>query len=208
MTISERILLRLKRWIDRAERIHRERVNARHIKNGELIIGDHSYGQPEIAYDKYSDTNIQIGKFCSIAVNVKIFNGSNHNVDWVTTYPIRIMLNLKGKYEDGHPQTKGNVIIGNDVWIGQGATIYSGVTIGDGAVIAGNSVVVADVPPYTIVGGSPAKLIKERFNKNQIDALLEIKWWDWSLEKIKMNAEHLCDSEIDKFIQNNAKLEH
>jgi virginiamycin A acetyltransferase len=100
----------------------------------------------------------------------------------------------------GHPSTKGNVIIGNDVWIAENATIISGVTIGDGAVIANNSHVVKNVEPYSIVGGNPAKLIKYRFTKDQIDKLLSIKWWYWTDNKINENIHLLCNNNIDNFI--------
>jgi len=96
--------------------------------------------------------------------------------------------------------TKGDVIIGNDVWVASYTTIMSGVTIGDGAVIANNSHVVKNVEPYSLVGGNPAKFIKYRFTEEQIKKLLEIKWWDWTDEKINAFAPLLVDSNIDKFI--------
>ena len=97
-----------------------------------------------------------------------------------------------------HPKSNGDVIIGNDVWIGHESTIMSGVKIGDGAVIAANSVVVKDVEPYTIVGGNPAKVIKKRFSDDIINNLLELKWWDWSNEKINENLNILCSNNFDK----------
>jgi len=128
--------------------------------------------------------------------------GGNHRTDWVTTYPFghinqHIFNNFNGQ---GHPATKGDVVIGNDVWIGQNVTIMSGVTIGDGAIIANNSHVVRNVEPYSIVGGNPAKLIKYRFTKEQIEKLLEIKWWDWDDDKINRLSPLLCNENIDEFI--------
>ena len=101
---------------------------------------------------------------------------------------------MKGK---AYPQ-KGNTLIGNDVWIGYGATIMPGVTIADGAIIATKSVVTKDVAPYAIVGGNPAKEIKKRFSEADIKKLLELQWWDWSIEKITENVQNLTDNKIDK----------
>ena len=128
--------------------------------------------------------------------------GGNHNSDWVTTYPFgHINQNIFNTFNgQGHPATKGDGIIGNDVWIAANVTIMSGVTIGDGAVIANNSHVVKNVEPYSLVGGNPAKLIKYRFTPEQIAKLLEIKWWEWDDEKINTFLPLLCNSDIDNFI--------
>ena len=96
---------------------------------------------------------------------------------------------------------KGDINIGNDVWIGYNATIMAGVTIGDGAIIATNSTVIKDVEPYSIVGGNPAQEIKKRFSKEVITKLLELKWWDWDIEKITRNLQHLTANEIGNIIE-------
>ena len=143
-----------------------------------MSIGKYTYGQrPNIHWINENATLI-IGNFCSLASNLNIYLGGNHRTDWITTYPFGHIHQNKFNMFDGygHPGTKGNVIIGNDVWIGSNVTIMSGVTIGDGAVIANNSHVVKNVEPYTLVGGNPAKLIKYRFSKEQIEKLLKIKW--------------------------------
>lgn len=88
---------------------------------------------------------------------------------------------------------KGDIVIGNDVWIGFEAVIMAGVTIGDGAIIASRAVVTKDVPPYSIVGGTPAKLIRKRFTDEQIDKLLRLKWWDWDEEKVRQNIDKIMD---------------
>jgi acetyltransferase-like isoleucine patch superfamily enzyme len=169
-----------------------------------MSIGKYTYsdGNPKVFYQN-NDAKLVVGKFCSIASSVTIYLGGNHRVDWVTTYPFGHI--NQDKFTDfngvGHPSTKGDVIIGNDVWIASDVTIMSGVTIGDGAVIANNSHVVKDVEPYSMVGGNPAKLIKYRFTKEQIEKLLEIKWWDWDDDKINKYTPLLCNNNIDDFIK-------
>ena len=133
---------------------------------------------------------------------ITIYLGGNHNTNWITTYPFGHIYTDKFNSFNGvgHPKSKGNVIIGNDVWIGDNVIIMSGITIGNGAVIANNSHIVKDVEPYSIVGGNPAKLIKYRFTKEQIEKLEKIKWWDWTDEKINNNLHLLCSNNIDDFI--------
>lgn len=167
-----------------------------------LQFGKYSYGEPKLFFES-SGATLHVGKFCSIADNVKIFLGGNHNINWITTYPFghinkKTFNSFNG---DGHLTTKGDVIIGNDVWIGNNTTIMSGIKIGDGAIIAVNSHVVKDVKPYELVGGNPAKHIKYRFTKEQIDQLLKIKWWDLPEEQINKFVPLLCSENIDNFIQ-------
>ena len=131
-----------------------------------MQIGKYTYVRPNIFW-KNANGKLIIGKFCSLANNINIYLGGNHNINWVTTYPFgtinQDVFNSFNVAHHGHPFTKGNVIIGNDVWIGKNVTIMSGITIGDGSVIANNSHVVKDVEPYSLVGGNPVKLIKYRF---------------------------------------------
>jgi serine acetyltransferase len=101
----------------------------------------------------------------------------------------------------GHPSCKGDIVIENDVWIGAKSTIMSGVRIHNGAVVAANSNVTKDVPPFAVVGGNPAKIIKYRFNEEQIESLLKIAWWDWDEDKIRINAMPLWSDKIDEFIK-------
>jgi acetyltransferase-like isoleucine patch superfamily enzyme len=167
-----------------------------------MSTGKHTYGSPHVYYTD-SGAKLTIGSFCSIAANVHIYLGGNHRTDWTTTFPFghahpHIFNNFNGI---GHPATKGDVIIGNDVWIASNVTIMSGVTIGDGAIIANNSHVVKNVEPYSLVGGNPAKLIKYRFSPEQIEKLLQIKWWDWNDEKINLYTPLLCNENIDEFIK-------
>ena len=149
------------------------------------------------------NTKLVVGNFCSIAVNVKIYLGGNHRIDWVTTYPFgHINQSTFNSFNGvGHPSTKGDVIIGNDVWIGNNVTIMSGVTIGDGVIIANNSHVIKNIEPYSLVGGNPAKLINYRFTAEQIEKLLQIKWWYLDDKKINKFTPLLCNNNIDKFIK-------
>ena len=143
---------------------------------------------------------MKIGKFCSIACGAKfLFNSANHTVKSLTTYPFPIFFEEWGL--DVRDITtawdnKGDIVIGNDVWIGYEAVIMSGVTIGDGAIIGTRAVVTKDVPPYTIVGGVPAKQIRKRFSEETISELLELKWWDWTFEKISQNIEFIKNGDL------------
>lgn len=165
-----------------------------------LTMGRGSYGNPLIPTFPGDDLHVSVGSFVSIAHDVVMMDGGNHRIDWVTTYPLRGCLDLPGAFEDGHPASKGDIVIGNDVWIGRGARVLSGVTVGDGAVIGGYSVVTKDVRPYAIVVGNPAREVRRRFSDEQIDALLSIAWWNWPMDKILECVAELSDSDIDRFI--------
>lgn len=134
---------------------------------------------------------LQIGKFCSIACGAKfLFNSANHTLSSLSTYPFPLFFEewgLEKKDVTNAWDNKGDIVIGNDVWIGYEAVVLAGVTIGDGAIIGTRAVVTKNVPPYTIVGGVPAKPIKKRFSEETISALLEIQWWNWSKERIARN---------------------
>jgi acetyltransferase-like isoleucine patch superfamily enzyme len=166
-----------------------------------MNIGKYTYGNPKINFDN-NYSNLTIGKFCSIGTNVSIYLGGEHRTDYISTYPFgylhKNIFNLNRQYDEKF--TKGNVVIGNDVWIADNVTIMSGITIGDGAVIANNSHVIKNVEPYTIVGGNPARYIKHRFSQEQIDKLLKIQWWNWDDQKINSQVELLHDTNIDNFI--------
>jgi len=164
-------------------------------KKSIITFGAFTYGAEKISVTSFGEgANLNIGKFCSIADGVAVFLGGNHRSDWVTTYPFgHICEDVFGSNSyNGHPSTKGDVTIGNDVWIGSGVSIMSGITIGNGAVIGAMSHVVSDVGDYEVVGGNPAKHIKYRFDRETIDNLLELKWWDLPTEKIKSIVGLLC----------------
>lgn len=178
------------------------------ITNPNIIVGDYTYyddfENPEnfernvLYHFDFIGDKLIIGKFCSIASDVKfIMNGGNHRTDWFTNYPFPIFGNgWETAMPDEWPD-KGNTVIGNDVWIGYGATLMPGVQVGNGAIIASQSVVTKSVAPYAVVGGNPAKEIRKRFDDETIQALLDIHWWDWDIEKITRNLKAICGSDIE-----------
>lgn len=139
-----------------------------------------------------------IGKFVQIANGVQIITSSaNHQMDGFSTYPFAVFGEpWSSRYKPEWPN-KGDTFIGNDVWIGHEALIMPAVSIGDGAIIASRSVVTKDVPPYSIVAGNPAKVIRYRFNEEIISILLEIKWWDWPVEKITRHISAIVGANIE-----------
>lgn len=145
---------------------------------------------------------LKIGKFCSIACGAKfLFNSANHTVKSLSTYPFPIFFEAWGldvRDITSAWDNKGDIVIGNDVWIGYEAVIMAGVTIGDGAIIGTRAVVTKDVPPYTIVGGVPARQIRKRFSEDMIAYLLDLKWWDWPIEKISENIEFIKSADLEK----------
>ena len=148
---------------------------------------------------------LQIGKFCSIACGAKfLFNSANHTLSSLSTYPFPLFFEewgLEKKDVTNAWDNKGDIVIGNDVWIGYEAVVLAGVTIGDGAIIGTRAVVTKNVPPYTIVGGVPAKPIKKRFSEETISALLEIQWWNWSKERIARNIGAIQCGNIEQLKQ-------
>lgn len=154
-------------------------------------IGRHTYGvEPGLVYGSNDETTLEVGSFCSIAGEVLFMCRAHHNSASVSTFPFRIL--LTGEFpvmSDLLPAR--NIRVGNDVWIGRRAIIMPGIHIGDGAVVGSGAIVTRDVPPYAIVGGNPARLIRYRFSEDNIAKLTIIRWWEWSDEKIR--------SEIDSF---------
>ena len=184
------------------------------ISNPNIIVGDYTMYHDTIHDPKEFETNnvlyqypinrdkLKIGKFCSIACGTKfLFNSANHALDSLSTYPFPLFFeewNLEKEKVTDAWDNRVDIVIGNDVWIGYEAVILSGVTIGDGAIIGTRAVVTKDVPPYTIVGGVPAKPIRKRFDEKVIEELLKIKWWDWTEEKIARNIENIKNGCIER----------
>ena len=160
--------------------------------------GNKTYGYPVITcYDGVS--KVSVGSYTSIASEVSILLGANHKKGLITTYP-HSLINKKIKQEETNE--RGDVVIGSDVWIGYRVTIIGPVTIGDGAIIGAGALVVSDVPPYAVVGGVPAKVIKYRFPQEEIDLLLGDPWWEKTEDEIKNMEKFLYAGDVKSFVQN------
>jgi virginiamycin A acetyltransferase len=168
------------------------------IKNPNIIVGDYTYyDDPEDVYNfehnvlyhfDFVGDQLIIGKFTQIAQGTTfIMNGANHYLGGFSSFPF-IIFQSSWSHVPVYNTSKGNTIIGNDVWIGNGATIMPGVHIGDGAIIGTKAVVTKNVEPYSVVAGNPAKLIRKRFDDQTIEFLLRLKWWDWDIETISNNV--------------------
>jgi acetyltransferase-like isoleucine patch superfamily enzyme len=163
--------------------------------------GDFTYGVPAVwRWDE--PATLIIGKYCSLSIELVIQLGGNHRPDFVTTYPFSAIADWPEAADiEGHPASKGDVRIGNDVWIGMGALILSGVTIGDGAVIAARAVVSRDVPPYAIAAGNPARIVRMRFPDDVIRKLLRLRWWDWDIDRVRRYIPLLMQPDIRAFLK-------
>ncbi len=146
-----------------------------------------------------------IGKFCSIACGAKfLFNSANHKLGALSTYPFPIFFEewgLEARNVARAWDNKGDIVVGNDVWIGYESVIFAGVTVGDGAIIGARAVVTKDVPPYAIVGGVPAKFIRQRFPDDTVEKLLNIRWWNWDKERIAKNLDAIREGQIELLLQ-------
>ena len=186
------------------------------IKDPQIEVGDYTIYNDFIADPLLFEKNnvlyhypihrekLIIGKFCSIACGMKfLFNCANHTQKSLSTYTFPLFYE-EWELEKSNITTawdnKGNIVIGNDVWIGYEAVIMAGVHIGDGAIIAARAVVTKDVPPYTIVGGTPAKEIRKRFDAEVIEQLLIQKWWDWSTDKIHQCLPYIAEGKLDELL--------
>ena len=162
------------------------------------MCGKHTYGMELIQIIGHrKHRKLHIGSFCSLA-NFCVFLGEGHHTEWVSTFPFGAF-HWSNRGAD-MVTNRGDVVIGNDVWIGSGATIMSGVTIGDGAIVAANSHVCSHIPPYSMFGGNPARLIKMRFPEEIVQRLLQLKWWDLPDDAINRLVHLLCSPTVDELI--------
>ena len=189
------------------------------IKDPQIAVGDYTIYNDFVADPLLFEKNnvlyhypihrerLIIGKFCSIACGTKfLFNCANHSLKSLSTYTFPLFYE-EWELEKSNITTswdnKGDIVIGNDVWIGYEAVIMAGVHIGDGAIIAARAVVTKDVPPYTIVGGTPAKEIRKRFDAEVIQQLLILKWWNWSTDKIRQCLPYIAEGKMDELLTRN-----
>ena len=186
------------------------------INNPNIIVGDYTiyndfvndptqFEKNNVLYHyPINQDRLIIGKFCSIACGAKfLFNSANHALRSLSNYTFPLFFEewgLNKKNVASAWDNKGDIIIGNDVWIGYEAVIMAGVHIGDGAVIAARAVVTKDVPPYTIVGGTPARKIRMRFEEEKIAKLQQIQWWNWPVEKIRRSLPYIMEGTVDRLI--------
>jgi virginiamycin A acetyltransferase len=184
------------------------------ISNPNIQVGDYTYYDGRSHGESFETENVIfarscrliIGKFCQLAYGTKfVLSDANHQMSGFSTYPFFIFGNMAqgcpewADYQVDLPN-KGDTVVGNDVWFGHEAMTLPGVKIGDGAIIAARSVVVKDVPPYTIVGGNPAKVLRQRFSNEIIEQLVSIQWWNWSYEKITRNIRAIVGADIDALV--------
>ncbi len=181
------------------------------IKASNIFIGDYTYfddrrNGPEnfevnnVLYNyDFSKVKLVIGKFCAIAAETHFIMTGDHKLDAISTYPFPVFQHgWENAFSIAALPVKGDIIVGNDVWFGYDSLIMNGTTIGHGAIIASGAVVVKDVPPYAIVAGNPAKVVKMRFDDKTIERLLRISWWDWDIEKISRHLQLICHLDVDQ----------
>lgn len=179
-------------------------------RNPNIIVGDYTYYDAAEGYEDFEknvlylfphiDDRLVIGKFCAIARGVTfIMNGANHKMSGLSTYPFQIFGNGWERVTPPNRDLplKGDTVIGNDVWLGYKALVMPGVRIGDGAIVASESVVTADVPPYAIVGGNPAKVLRMRYGPAVIERLRAIAWWHWPVDKITRHLEAIVGADVE-----------
>lgn len=170
-----------------------------HPRFSSFEIGDWTYGIPTVFLGRTHGT-LRIGKYCSIGPKVECILVGDHRVDFVTTYPFSVFFD-EAKHVLGYPRDRGDIVIGNDVWLCYGATILAGAKIGDGAVVGLGAVVTGEVPPYAIVAGNPARIIRFRFESKVIERLLAVRWWDWPHDAVLRAAPYLASDKVSEFLR-------
>jgi acetyltransferase-like isoleucine patch superfamily enzyme len=169
-------------------------------KAGRMEYGAYSIGIPTVKAYAFDPARLTIGRYSSLSETSVVMIGGEHAIDRVTTFPHRIQWGLPGAGEDGIPLRRGDTVIGSDVWLCQRSFVRGGISIGHGAVVGAGAIVTRSVPPFAIVAGNPAKVVRYRFAEEQIAALLEIAWWDWPKAEVLAAVPYLQDTDIDKFI--------
>lgn len=192
-----RPLLRKIRGKKATPKLYRDQERFR-LRYPSYEIGVGTYGMPQV-HDWNEGSILKIGNYCSIANNVQILLGGLHRTDWISTFPFPAFMDEAAQIKD-FGGSKGDVIIGNDVWLCTDCIILSGVTIGHGAVVACGTVVTRDIEPYSIVAGNPARHIRWRFEAAQREALLRLKWWDWPEQEIRQKAHLLCSNNLQELL--------
>jgi virginiamycin A acetyltransferase len=179
------------------------------VKNPNIEVGDFTYYddfenvenfEKNVRYHfDFTGDKLKIGKFCMIASDVTfIMNGANHLTEGISSYPFAVFGGDWTSAMEGKTYpNRGDIVVGNDVWLGYKSVVMSGVKIGDGAIIGAYSVVTKDVPPYAIVGGNPAKIIRKRFSDSDIERLLKLSWWHWDFDKVSRNVQHLTGNNLE-----------
>lgn len=181
------------------------------ITRPNIVVGDFTYYADRSGADAFERNvlyhfeaigdKLIIGRFCSIAAGVKfLMNGANHRLDWFSNFPFHLFVRNPQDMPGTKLHHKGDTVIGNDVWIGNGATFLPGVRVGDGAIIGAHALVTADVAPYAVVGGNPARLIRYRFDEQTVATLRSIAWWNWPPEKIARHITALCSLDLDALV--------
>lgn len=181
------------------------------VKSPLIIVGEYTYLDEPAGAENFERHNVLyhfdfigdrlvIGKYCCLARQIRfLMNGANHSLAGLSAYPFYIFGGDWAAFPppDESSTSKGDTVVGNDDWIGFGATILPGVTIGDGAIVGACSVVTRDVPPYAIVGGNPARVIRTRFTDDVVAELLDIRWWDWPVEKVTANLKAIVSGDLE-----------
>lgn len=174
---------------------------SRLVRQGKVRVGPYSYGAPKV---RFADAHtLSIGSFCSFADNIQIFLGGNHDPHHVSTYPFHAFADLwpHSPPLPSNVRSKGDVVIGSDVWIGSHACLLSGITVGHGAIIGAYSVVSKDVPPYAVVAGNPARVVGMRFDVQTIEALLACAWWNLSPSRLQELLPLLASDNVQALIE-------
>jgi len=192
-------------WLRKRLNPHNQtRLHLAHLigrRPGQVMAGPYTYGRPKVRF-RESGAKLVIGRYGSIADRVEILLGGNHRLDWATTYPFPALPRLwpEAAGRSDHHTSRGDVVIGHDVWLGSQCMIMSGVRIGHGAVVAARAVVTRDVPPYAIVAGNPARVVRLRFDEATVAALLESQWWDLPRDALDPLLPLLMSERVDAFL--------